>query len=288
MKVVYKSFLFFILIFQIQIVSAQQPTEQDCLGAIPVYDYHYSQPNSYVGSGNYPNEIPTTGGCPGNCMLSGELNCVWYVISFISDGDFGFRLSPNNPSDDYDWVVYDLSNNSCGDIFTMVDSLQVSCNWSGTANSTGPTGHSTITCGSAGSGPYCNLIPVHAGENYVINISNYSSTQYGYTLDLSMTTAAIGTTTGISGNLSKDGIDIVPNPNTGEFSVTFPQKFLNQDNGSMIRITDINGKVIDEHTINSCNTDRMDGYIFKVSGKGIYFLEYISQDDHFVEKVIVY
>ncbi|MCF8388889.1 MAG: hypothetical protein K9G58_02570 [Bacteroidales bacterium] len=65
---------------------AQQPTDQDCLGAIPVCDSTYYQPNSYVGTGNYPNEIPTGGGCPGNCLSQGEKNCVWYIITVQTDG----------------------------------------------------------------------------------------------------------------------------------------------------------------------------------------------------------
>lgn len=183
-------FVLALLLFSLNSFS-QTPTDQDCLGAIPVCDPIYTQPNSYVGAGAYPNEIPTGGGCPGNCMLNGELNCVWYIVTVQTDGLLGFVISPNNPSDDYDWVVYDLTWARCEDIYSQAAQLQVSCNWSGTAGSTGPNGNSSITCGSAGSGPYCAKIPVNAGETYVINISNYSSTQYGYTLDFSSSTAQV-------------------------------------------------------------------------------------------------
>src|SRR5210317_2437711 len=76
---------------------AQTPTDQDCLGAIPVCEGYYYQPNSYTGSGNYPNEIPSGGsGCPSNCMLDGEKNCVWYYVTVQSDGLMGFEINPNN------------------------------------------------------------------------------------------------------------------------------------------------------------------------------------------------
>jgi len=79
MKKVY-GFLVFLIIVPGYLYS-QVPTVQDCWGAIPVCQNVYSQANSYSGEGNYPNEIPTTGGCPGNCLLSGEKNDVWYVFT---------------------------------------------------------------------------------------------------------------------------------------------------------------------------------------------------------------
>jgi hypothetical protein len=182
--------LFFIPAF-IQTSRAQVPTDQDCLGAIPVCEGFYTQLNSYSGSGNYPNEIPSTGGCPGNCMLSGEKNCVWYYVTVQSDGLMGFVITPYQYSDDYDWVVYNLTDARCEDIYQQAAQLQVSCNWSGTSGPTGPNGGSNSSCQPAGGTPFNAMIPVLEGQNYVINISNYSSTQYGYTLDFSMSTAQI-------------------------------------------------------------------------------------------------
>ena len=172
-------------------LNAQIPTDQDCLGAIPVCEGFYTQVNSYSGSGNYPNEIPSSGGCPGNCMLSGEKNCVWYYITVQSDGLMGFIITPNQSSDDYDWVVYDLTEARCEDIYPQAAQLQQSCNWSGTPGATGPNGGSNSICQGASGNPFNAMIPVTEGQNFVINISNYSSTQYGYTLDFSMSTAQV-------------------------------------------------------------------------------------------------
>ncbi|MEE4255860.1 MAG: hypothetical protein V2I47_02380 [Bacteroidales bacterium] len=172
-------------------LSAQIPTDQDCLGAIPVCEGYYYQANSYSGTGNYPNEIPTSGGCPGNCLSSGEKNCVWYYITVQSDGLMGFEITPNNLNDDYDWAVYDLTDARCEDIFSQVSQLQVSCNYSGTSGMTGPNGGSGVSCVGAAGSPFCAMIPVQEGEIYVINISNFSSSQSGYSLDFTMSTAQI-------------------------------------------------------------------------------------------------
>lgn len=170
---------------------AQTPTVQDCPGAIIICDSLFYQNNSFVGTGNYPNEIPTGGGCPGNCMLNGERNDVWYRINIQAEGYLGFELIPNNQSDDYDWVVYNLTEARCQDIFYQAASLQASCNWSATYNLTGPNGDNPQVCGAADDPPLNDLIPVLAGETYVINISNWSSTQYGYTLDFKCSTIPI-------------------------------------------------------------------------------------------------
>ncbi len=172
-------------------LSAQVPTDQDCLGAIPVCQEIYIQPNSYVGTGNYPNEIPLGPGCPTNCMQNGEKNDVWYIFTVQTGGLLGFNITPNNNADDYDWAVYSLNDYKCQDIYNHVGQMQVSCNWSGTSGVTGPNGNSSSNCQGASGSPYNAKIPVLEGETYVINISNYSSTQFGYTLDFTISTAEI-------------------------------------------------------------------------------------------------
>lgn len=183
--------LFLLVSLSFLTVVAQVPTDQDCLGAIPVCQDTYDQPNSYVGTGNYPNEIPTGGGCPNNCMENGEKNDVWYIFTVQTSGLLSFTISPYNNSDDYDWVVYSLNDYKCQDIISHSSEMQVSCNWSAYPGPTGPNGMGTQNCQGATGSQYCAKIPVLAGETYVINISNYSSTQFGYLLDFTASTAEI-------------------------------------------------------------------------------------------------
>lgn len=185
---------FFLSVFVIIItipLLAQVPTDQDCLGAIPVCQDTYVQANSYTGTGNYYPEIPTSGSCPGNCLSSGEKNDVWYIFTVQIGGLLAFSITPNNNADDYDWAVYSLNDYKCEDIYTHVSQMQVSCNYSGTSGVTGPNGNSSNHCQGASGTPHNAKIPVMAGDTYVINISNYSSTQYGYTLDFTASTAEI-------------------------------------------------------------------------------------------------
>lgn len=211
-----KNYLVFLLLFNIFLnLNAQVPTVQDCMGAIPVCQNVYQQQNSFSGTGNYPNEIPAFGGCPGNCLIAGEKNDVWYIFTVQQSGNLSFLITPNNSSDDYDWAVYNLTNASCSDIYNNINTLQVSCNFSADEGSTGPNGQTNQTCGDASSSRYNAVIPVQAGQTYVINISNFSSTQFGYTLDFSASTAVI------FDNVPPSINSLATNPTCGTTTITF-------------------------------------------------------------------
>lgn len=174
-------------------LHAQIPTNQDCLGAIPVCQDVYSQPLSYVGDGNYDDEIGPQAPCPNNCM-DHELNSVWYVISVQSSGLMSFSISPVSSQDDYDWAVYCLNEFECSQIRTGALFMMSSCNASGNYGSTGISSASggSTNCQNGGNTPKWNAnLPVEAGDTYVLCVSNWSSSQSGYTLDFSASTAAI-------------------------------------------------------------------------------------------------
>ncbi len=162
------------------------PSPQDCINAIPICQDVYFEMDAYQGVGNIPDEInPDL-----SCLFSGEKNDVWYVFTVQEGGDLAFTITPNVLSDDYDWAVFNLTTNPCSDINNDI-SLQVSCNYSGDTGETGPTGATTETNAGAG-GPNQNAtIPVEVGETYVINVSQFSTSINGYTIDFSSSTAEI-------------------------------------------------------------------------------------------------
>lgn len=167
-----------ILLFSATLVRAQGNV-QDCVGAIPVCQTQISNPTAYTGPGNVPNEINTTTSCIGG----GETNSVWYALTIQTAGDLSFLLSPISPSD-YDWAVFNLTNASCSDIFTNA-ALLVSCNFQPVNGPTGPNGN------TAAGAEFNPVIPVQAGETYMIFINNYSNNNGGFNLDFSTSTAQI-------------------------------------------------------------------------------------------------
>lgn len=209
----------FLLVFSFSL-KAQIPTNQDCLGAIPVCQSTYIQPNSYVGQGNYNDEIGPIRQCPDRC-LGPEKNSVWYVISVKTAGLLRFSITPVSQYDDYDWSVYNLNEHSCSEIYNGSLLMMSSCNAYGRlSGNQGATGISTLNGGSSNcedagdAGKKWNMdLPVEVGDTYVLYVSNYSNTQSGYTLDFSASTAdifddvpafitAIDTVKGCSGSAS--------------------------------------------------------------------------------------
>lgn len=175
----------FFISFLTNDLFAQTPTTSDCLGAVPICNTSYSYGASPSNEGNYPNEIN-----PSSCLASGELNSAWFIFTVQSSGQLKFLITPNNASDDYDWAVYNLTNANCNNIYSN-SSLQVSCNYSDVVGATGPNGGSTSNNQSALGTPFNATIPVSVGQTYVINVSNYSSTTSGYTIDFTGSSAQI-------------------------------------------------------------------------------------------------
>ena len=174
------------LLFSIHL-HAQTPTIQDCFGAIPVCQQVYSETISASGDGNYPNEVSTSFTC-----TAGELNSIWYSFTVNNSGDFGFLITPNNLNDDYDWVLYNITNITCEQISDSPSSV-VSCNAAGGGSCDGETGATGATNSSNQGGgcagnnsPFNDLIPVLEGNTYVLMVSNWSGSTNGYMIDFGL------------------------------------------------------------------------------------------------------
>ncbi|MEN0005654.1 MAG: gliding motility-associated C-terminal domain-containing protein [Bacteroidota bacterium] len=171
-----------------------QASTADCLGAIPICQRVYVETNSPSGGGDVLEINPSL-----NCMRV-ETNSVWYSFTVNNSGDFGFLLTPNNPSDDYDWALFDITNATCDDLFDNPD-LIVSCNAAGNDPCAGPTGaNGGSSYNNQGFGcdlppttlqgfsPFNALIPVQEGNTYVLCVSNFFDTPDGYTIDFGLST----------------------------------------------------------------------------------------------------
>lgn len=149
------------------------------MGAEPICLTSYSTASVITGTGNIPNEINPVN----SCLLTGERNDAWYIITISTTGNLNFSVIPNNPAHNYDWAVYNLTSAVCSDIFSNA-SLEVSCNFSNLPGTTGANG-----LAGAQNNP---VIAVNAGQTYLLNVSSFSTlNQNGYTIDLSNSTATI-------------------------------------------------------------------------------------------------
>lgn len=168
------------------------PSQQDCNGAISVCEEQYYQPNGYIGN-NGSNIVPGS-----SCLLNGEINNAWYVFTAETNGSLGFNISPNISTNNYDWAVYNITNTGCEGINNGT-SPEISCNystntatWAGQtgANSASPYSGSGTVAGASG-GSFNANIPAVAGNTYAIVVSNASTTQGGYYLNLAPSTQSL-------------------------------------------------------------------------------------------------
>lgn len=189
-KLTMKKTTLLIFIFSSSLAFAQN---SDCNTAISVCSGVYTESNSPAGTGNVF-EV-----APGSCQTSGEFNSAWYVFTAQEDGSFGFILEPNSVNDDYDWSVYNITDNGCAGIGTGA-SPEVSCNSYGENSGVqGATGISTAMGGSGNSngpgnlnGPIFNQdLQVQQGQVFALVIMNYSSTLNGYDLDFTNSQVSI-------------------------------------------------------------------------------------------------
>ena len=186
--------LFLIALFAIQFSSAQNPSIHDCLGAIPVCQKVYVENLPPTGFGEIK-EINNSINC-----IPDENNSIWYVFTVNKTGKFGFLLTPNDPTEDYDWALFDMTNANCEDIFDNPD-LLVSCNAAGRSVCAGPTGATGETNFSIqgqnclenppsirdGFSPFNDLVDVVAGNTYVLLVNHFEGTN-GYEIDFGLST----------------------------------------------------------------------------------------------------
>ena len=112
-------------------------------------------------------------------------NAVWYKFHCYTTGTLGFLITPAG-ADDYDWNLMDITGHQPDDVFTT--NLMISMNLSQELTSTGctPTGTSNINCEGFTS-QYNSMPTLIAGHDYLLCVSNWSSSGLGYDLSFSGT-----------------------------------------------------------------------------------------------------
>jgi gliding motility-associated-like protein len=284
MKFIYCLFLIVLLS---NILIAQKPTVQDCLGAIPICNMTYDEPDpyGYSGNGNYLAEIDTSKAC-----FTRENNGIWYTFIAQSEGKLRFTITPHNANDDYDWIVFNLTNSSCSQLKGNTAKYVVSSNNYGSKTENGPTGaNSQYSQDKSGNcnGPGDKNVPkwndditVIARNVYYLYIANYTGSKKGYLIDFNGSTPNV-----VVDNLGP-GLSTVQStwPGQKEITINFsenvecnsvaPDDFLISDSGRILEIAAIYSDVCDLGG-QSCNN-------FKITMKegflpGNYTIDLVGQ-----------
>ena len=113
-----------------------------------------------------PNAIPGNSGC----LLSGELNSTWLLITVTSPGTLEFSMGDLASPGCFDWIMWPYDANTCDDIFNNV-LPPVACNWNGACS--GLTGMANTLPIGASQADFENELNVNAGDQFMICLSNY-------------------------------------------------------------------------------------------------------------------
>ncbi|MCF8275524.1 MAG: gliding motility-associated C-terminal domain-containing protein [Flavobacteriales bacterium] len=256
MHIIQKGFLALLLCLStLSVVQAQQ----DCFDAIYVCSSSYTQNVAYSGVGAEQEVAPAT-----TCLGNGEVNSVWYTFTANTSGNLQFQLAPNNASDDYDFALYNLSNDSCTGILAGTN-LPLSCNYSADAGSTGlsnsGSGNNNGSSGSNQNAP----VAVQAGESYALMVSNFTASQNGYTLTFSGNASIVDNQPAVP-----DSISLKRRCNPKEVFLFFSEAFNCSSvagNGSEITVTGPENVVVTNVTAMGCTGGRSDQLRIRFANK---------------------
>jgi gliding motility-associated-like protein len=142
-------------------------------------------------------EVP---GCTTDGVVYEDLNPFWYTFTCYASGSLAFLITPNNLGDDYDWMLYDITNHNPNDVYSNT-SLIVTGNWAGTYGLTGARagGSAKIGCASNPTdnhSTFSSMPTLKQGHKYLLLISHYTDdSQSGYSLSFGGGSAVITDTT---------------------------------------------------------------------------------------------
>lgn len=264
----------FLLLFSLACSSflrGQASYAVDCDGAIPITTGYFDLPTFVTGPNTIPDEIDGEI----SCLSNGEQNGIWFEFLTLDSGILSFNIIPYVPTNDYDWALFDLTNNNCSDIFPM-HSLEVSCNYSNGVTNGGITG--------ANGGPNNQDEPtlsVVANQYFKLFISNFNGTSNGFQLNFGSSTCGFNPIIGIEANDLQSQIKYSPNPTSGLLNIHINPAILSEV--TSVTLFDLQGKM--RITISPGYSSE---FIIDLSNvpAGLYFLKIGTDQSEISYKVI--
>jgi gliding motility-associated-like protein len=114
-----------------------------------------------------------------------DRNPFWYKFTCFQSGKLAFFITPDTISEDYDWQIFDITGKNPQDVYTDTSTFVV-CSWSGNPGVTGASedsgGVNLIECEGTWQNRFTKMPDLIAGHNYLLLVSHFDTTQYGYNL----------------------------------------------------------------------------------------------------------
>jgi len=126
----------------------------------------------------------------------------WYKFTCFQSGTLGFLISGISSSDDYDWVLFDITGRNPNEVFSNA-SLPISINLYGAGGGNVPFPESPTGCRAGASGnvhcegsangntPFNAMPTITIGRDYLLMVTNWTRSTTGYDLSFIGGTASI-------------------------------------------------------------------------------------------------
>lgn len=175
----------------------------DCFTGVILCDKSPFVVDEVIGEGSDPNELGDSGCNSAFCYLE-ESSSTWYRWTCDQPGTLTFTLTPLNPVDDIDFILYELPGgiDDCQnkeEIRCMASGENVSMPLADWISCTGPTGLAigdpdfSETCGcQEGDNNFVNAIDMEAGKSYALIINNFSNSGSGFSVEFGGTGTFLG------------------------------------------------------------------------------------------------
>ncbi len=177
----------------------------DCPTAVVICDKTSFNVSAVTGPGTDPTELddaPCFGG------IFSESNSTWYVFTAATNGTLEFTLTPNNPADDLDFVVYRLPNGPGNCANKVVLRCMAAGEFFTPSPCMGPTGLSASStdlsepsgCLLPGQDNFLAALNMVAGTTYALAVNNFTSSGNGFQLDWGGAGTLVGPEAGFTTN----------------------------------------------------------------------------------------
>jgi hypothetical protein len=125
---------------------------------------------------------PPWGGTDYGCLLAGELNSSWMMFTIGTSGTLGFAFGAGGEQVGYyDWSMWAYSGPATCSAISSGSLAPVRCVWN--AAPWGGTGLANTMPPGGDPGNYAPMLPVNAGDQFIICFSNWSYVTTDVTLD---------------------------------------------------------------------------------------------------------
>ncbi len=168
--------------FQLCVNNFNPPVEpgQDCITGSVLCDKSPFGIELIEGAGNDPDEAGNS--CLGFAGVNSEQQSTWYRWTAANNGSLSFTITPNNPSDDLDFVLYRLptSIDMCSDK-EVVRCMATACPGATGLNDSSTDTEEDLNCDEGEDG-FVRSLMMEEGMSYALVINNFSSTGNGYSI----------------------------------------------------------------------------------------------------------